>query len=120
MAIVGTSGSGKIAIINLIPRLYDVTKKRVLRRHRCAAARPCRPSKECRRGSETYLFNGTIRENLQYANPAATEEDMIAACKKANIYDFDIQAQELGLDTIKPRLKEPAARNSVFRLPGFY
>ncbi len=47
---------------------------------------------------ETYLFNGTIRENLLYAKPDATEE-LIEACKKANIYEF-IQNQELGLDTM--------------------
>ena len=47
---------------------------------------------------ETYLFNGTIRDNLQYAEPSATEEDMINALKKANIYDF-VSSQEKGLDT---------------------
>ena len=48
---------------------------------------------------ETYLFNGTIRENLLYAKPDATEEEMIEACKKANIYDF-IKNQAEGLDTM--------------------
>ena len=48
---------------------------------------------------ETYLFNGTIRDNLLYAKPDATEEELIEACKKANIYDF-VQNQELGLDTM--------------------
>ena len=48
---------------------------------------------------ETYLFNSTIRENLLYAKPDATEEEMIDACKKANIYDF-ISNQPDGLDTM--------------------
>ena len=48
---------------------------------------------------ETYLFNGSIRENLLYANPAATEAMMIDACKKANIWDF-IERQPDGLDTM--------------------
>jgi len=48
---------------------------------------------------ETYLFNGSIRDNLLYAKPDATEEDLIEACKKANIYDF-IQDQENGFDTM--------------------
>ena len=48
---------------------------------------------------ETYLFNGTIRENLLYAKPGATEEELINACKQANIYEF-IEKQELGLDTV--------------------
>ena len=101
MAIVGPSGSGKSTIINLIPRLYDVQSGSVrfddvdvrkldldlLRKNVGVVSQ------------ETYLFNGSIRENLQYANPEATEADMIEACKKANIYDF-IQAQEQGLDTL--------------------
>ncbi|MBR3538272.1 MAG: ATP-binding cassette domain-containing protein, partial [Eubacterium sp.] len=48
---------------------------------------------------ETYLFNGTIRENLLYACPEATEEDMIFALKRANVYDF-VEKQELGLDAM--------------------
>ena len=100
IAIVGPSGSGKSTIINLIPRLYDVNSGSVtfngvdvreldleyLRKNVGIVSQ------------ETYLFNGTIRQNLQYANPEATEEDMINALIKANIYDF-IQAQEKGLDT---------------------
>ncbi len=101
IAIVGPSGSGKSTIVNLIPRLYDVCGGRVtfdgvdvrqlelefLREHVGIVSQ------------ETYLFNGTIRENLLYARPDATEEQLIEACKKANIYDF-VQRQELGLDTM--------------------
>ena len=101
IAIVGPSGSGKSTIINLIPRLYDVQEGEVLfdgvnvkkldlgflRKNVGVVSQ------------ETYLFNGTIRENLLYAKEDATEEEMIEACKKANIYDF-IEAQETGLDTM--------------------
>ena len=101
IAIVGPSGSGKSTIINLIPRLYDVQGGQVLfdgvdvkkldlgflRKNVGVVSQ------------ETYLFNGTIRENLLYAKEDATEEEMIEACKKANIYDF-IEAQETGLDTM--------------------
>ena len=101
IAIVGPSGSGKSTIINLIPRLYDCQEGAVLfggtdvkkldlsflRRNVGIVSQ------------ETYLFNGTIRENLLYAKPDATEEELIAACKKANIYDF-VQKQELGLDAM--------------------
>ena len=100
IAIVGPSGSGKSTIINLIPRLYDVNSGSVtfdgvdvreldlafLRKNVGVVSQ------------ETYLFNGTIRDNLQYADPEATEEDMINALKKANIYDF-VSSQEKGLDT---------------------
>ena len=48
---------------------------------------------------DTYLFNGSIRENLLYARSDATEEELIEACRKANIYDF-IKQQEKGLDTL--------------------
>jgi ABC-type multidrug transport system, ATPase and permease components len=101
IAIVGPSGSGKSTIINLIPRLYDVQNGQVLfdgvdvkkldlgflRRNVGVVSQ------------ETYLFNGTIRENLLYAKEDATEEEMIEACRKANIYDF-IESQETGLDTM--------------------
>ena len=101
IAIVGPSGSGKSTIINLIPRLYDVGAGSVkfdgvdvrkldlgyLRQNVGIVSQ------------ETYLFNGTIRENLLYAKPDATEEELIEACKKANIYDF-VEKQEKGLDSM--------------------
>ena len=99
VAIVGPSGSGKSTMINLIPRLYDVDEGRVtfegidvrkldltwLRKQVGIVSQ------------ETYLFNGTIRENLLYAKEDATEEELIDALKKANIYDL-IEKQEEGLD----------------------
>jgi len=101
IAIVGPSGAGKSTIINLIPRLYDVTGGSVtldgvdvrdirlddLRRHIGIVSQ------------ETYLFNGSIRDNLLYACPEATEQQMIEACRKANILDF-VEAQPQGLDTV--------------------
>ena len=100
IAIVGPSGSGKSTIVNLIPRLWDVSSGVVrfdgndvrdldlyFLRSRIGVVT-----------QETYLFNGTIRENLRYAREDATEEDMIEACKKANIWDF-ISSQPAGLDT---------------------
>ena len=101
IAIVVPSGSGKSTIIYLIPRLYDVCGGEVtfdgidvrkldlefLRRNIGIVSQ------------ETYLFNGTIRDNLLYAKPDATEEELVEACKKANIYDF-VQSQEQGLDTM--------------------
>ena len=101
VAIVGPSGSGKSTIINLIPRLYDVQSGEV----KFGGTDVRKLSLEFLRrnvgivSQETYLFNGTIRENLLYAKSDATEEEMIEACKKANIYDF-IQSQETGLDTM--------------------
>ena len=100
IAIVGPSGSGKSTTVNLIPRLYDVTKGAVkfdgydVRDLDLSWLR----SNVGIVTQDTYLFNGTIRENLQYANINATQEQMEEACKKANIHDF-IMAQENGYDT---------------------
>lgn len=101
VAIVGPSGSGKSTMINLIPRLYDVQGGAVIfdgvdvREQDLAHLRENIGIVS----QETYLFNGTIRENLLYAKPDATDEELIEACKKANIYDF-IEKQELGLGAI--------------------
>ena len=101
IAIVGPSGSGKSTIINLIPRLYDVWDGTVtfdgtdVRKLDLAFLR----------GNigvvtqDTYLFNGTIRDNLLYVKPEATEEELIEALEKANVYDF-VKKQEKGLDTM--------------------
>ncbi len=101
VAIVGPSGSGKSTIVNLIPRLWDPTEGRVLfdgTDVRDLTLKSLRDEVGVVT-QETYLFNGTIRENLRYAKEDATEEEMIDACKKANIYDF-ISSQPDGLDTM--------------------
>ena len=101
VAIVGPSGAGKSTLMNLIPRLYDPVAGavefdgvdlrdldlRFLREQIGIVTQ------------DTYLFHGTIRENLLYAKADATDEELADACKKANIYDF-IQQQEKGLDTL--------------------
>ena len=100
IAIVGPSGSGKSTIVNLIPRLYDVDSGSVtfdgidVRKLDLKFLR----DQVGVVSQETYLFNGTIRENLLYAKPDATEEAMVEALKKANIWDF-IEKQEKGIDT---------------------
>ena len=99
-AIVGASGSGKSTIINFIPRLWDVQGGRVLiggvdvRDFDLTYLR----SQIGMVSQDTYLFNGTIRENLRYAKEDATDEELIAACRAAAIHDF-IAAQPDGYDT---------------------
>ncbi|MBE5800654.1 MAG: ABC transporter ATP-binding protein [Clostridiales bacterium] len=99
-AIVGPSGSGKSTIINFIPRLWDVGGGRVtiggvdVRDFDLTYLR----SQIGVVSQDTYLFNGTIRENLLYAKQDATEEELIAACKAASIHDF-IADQPDGYDT---------------------
>ena len=101
VAIVGPSGAGKSTIINLIPRLYDVTGGRILldgvdirkldlaflRQHIGVVTQ------------DTYLFNGTIREKLLYAKPDATQAEIEQACREANIHAF-ISGLPKGYDTV--------------------
>ena len=100
-AIVGPSGSGKSTVVNLIPRLYDVQDGRVtingvdVRYIDLTYLR----SKVGVVTQDTYLFNGTIKENLLYAKAEATDEELIEACKTANIYDFILNQPE-GFDTM--------------------
>lgn len=89
-AIVGTSGAGKSTIIGMIPRLYDVSDGCVkvagtdVRDFDLAYLRTNIGIVT----QDTYLFNGTILDNLLYAKPSATREEIENACKVANIYDF--------------------------------
>ena len=98
---VGPSGAGKSSLIGLIPRLYDVTGGQVLLDGvdvRQIDLRALRQSVGMVT-QDTYLFNGTIRDNLLYAKPEATQRQMEEACQKANIHAF-IAAQPLGYDTV--------------------
>ncbi len=101
IAIVGPSGSGKSTLINLIPRLYDAVGGSVLFDGRDVKTLDLGFLRKNIGivSQETYLFNGTIRDNLLYAKPDATEEELTEACRQANIYDF-IEKQETGLDTV--------------------
>ncbi len=100
-AIVGPSGSGKSTVVNLIPRLYDVLGGSVK-----IAGVDVRDFdlKYLRQQigvvtQDSYLFNGTIRENLLYAKEDASPEELEAACYIANLSDF-IRSQPEGLETM--------------------
>ena len=89
-AIVGPSGSGKSTVVNLIPRLYDVCAGSVT----IGGVDVRDIDLEYLRDAigvvtqDTYLFNGTILENLLYAREDATMEEIEHACKTANIHEF--------------------------------
>jgi ATP-binding cassette subfamily B protein len=100
-ALVGPSGAGKTTIGYLVPRLYDPTEGRVL-----LDGWDLRDiSADTLSGAvgmvmqETYLFHDTIRANLLYARPDASESQIESACSAANILSF-IQGLPDGLDTI--------------------
>lgn len=99
-AIVGPSGSGKSTVVNMLPRLYDVSGGSV-----SVAGVDVRDMDLTWLRSQigvvtqdTYLFNGTVLDNLRYAKQDATMEEIEEACKKANIHDFIIK-QPHGYDT---------------------
>ena len=101
IALIGLTGSGKTSFVNLIPRFYDVTSGAVrvdgqdvravdllsLRRQIGIVLQT------------SLLFSATIRENLAFGRPDATEEEIIAAAKAAQAYDF-IQHLTKGFDTV--------------------
>ena len=100
IAVIGGTGEGKSTLVNLIPRFYDATEGEVLvdginvkdypledLRHRIGMVL-----------QNNVLFSGTIRENLLWGNPDATEEEVIQAAKDAQAYDFIISFPK-GFDT---------------------
>ena len=100
LALVGPSGGGKSTICNLIPRFYNVQSGRItvdgvnvmditldsLRRNIGMVSQ------------NVFLFDGTVRDNIAYARPDASDEEIVEAAKKANIHDFILTLDD-GYDT---------------------
>lgn len=99
-ALVGPSGGGKTTTCSLLPRFYDVREGRVsidgadVRDVTLASLRRTVGIVQ----QDVYLFDGTIRDNILYGNPAATDAEVIEAAKRANIHDT-IMGFENGYDT---------------------
>jgi len=89
-AILGTTGSGKSTLVNLIPRFYEVSEGRILidgydiRDIKQESLR----SKISIVPQETILFSGTVKENISYGKPDASEEEIIEAAKAAQAHEF--------------------------------
>lgn len=99
-AIVGKSGSGKTTILNLISKLYDVADNSIFfddKDINLLTENSIR-SNIGEISQSPYIFNTSIRQNLLFAKPDASEEEIIDALKKAQIYD-DIMKMQDGLDT---------------------
>jgi len=99
-ALVGASGAGKSTMISLVPRLYDVLGGAVF-----IDGQDVRdwPLQELRKHigfvtQDTFLFNDTIRANLLYAKPEATDDELMDACRRAGISDFIAELKD-GLNT---------------------
>lgn len=95
VAVAGGSGSGKSTLLNLIPRFYDVDSGSITidgTQIKMVTLDSLR-KKIGYVGQDHYLFDGTIWENLIYGDPAATEEEIFSAAKKANAHDFILSLQ---------------------------
>jgi ATP-binding cassette subfamily B protein len=101
VALVGPSGAGKTTLTYLVPRLYDPTAGSIRIDGRDLRSLPLDDLAEVigMVTQETYLFHDTIKANLLYANPQATNEDLVSATQAANIHDFIAQLPD-GYQTI--------------------
>ncbi|MGN0529058.1 MAG: ABC transporter ATP-binding protein [Eubacterium sp.] len=101
VGIIGSTGCGKSSLVNLIPRLYDVTAGEVLvdgvnvKDYDLKALRDLTGVVL----QKNILFTGTIKENIRWGKSDATDEEIIAACKAAQAHDF-IMRQPDGYDTV--------------------
>ena len=100
VGILGGTGSGKTSLVSLIPRLYEADKGAVLVGGRPVAAYTMERLRESVSMvlQKNTLFTGTIRENLLWGNPQATEEELWAACRAACADEF-LERMPDGLDT---------------------
>ncbi len=101
VAIVGPSGAGKSTLLNLVPRLYDVTGGTLEidgRDIRTVTQESLRQAIGVV-NQDPHMFHDTVGANLRYANPDATDEQLIAAAKAARIFDV-IDALPEGFDTV--------------------
>jgi len=101
VAVLGATGSGKSSLVNLIPRFYDVDEGRVtldgvdvrdMTREALRAQVSVAPQR-------TVLFSVSIRDNIRYGRPDATDDEVIAAAKAAQAHEF-IMGQPQGYDTL--------------------
>jgi subfamily B ATP-binding cassette protein MsbA len=90
VAVVGPSGAGKTTLLSLLPRLYDVTEGRVLvdgvdvRDYSLHALRSSIAIVQ----QDTFIFTGTVRDNIAYGRPNASDREIVAAAKAAHAHEF--------------------------------
>ncbi|MDE7207551.1 MAG: ATP-binding cassette domain-containing protein, partial [Lachnospiraceae bacterium] len=101
VAIVGPTGAGKTTLINLLMRFYDVQEGHIfIDNHEiCGVTRSSLRKAYAMVLQDTWLFQGTVFENIAYGRQGATKEDVIAAAKAAKIHSY-IKRLPQGYDTI--------------------
>lgn len=111
IALVGPTGAGKTTIVNLISRFYDVTSGKIrVDDHDIQAVTLASLRRQMGvMTQDTFLFSGTIRENICYGRQDATDEEMIAAAKAVHAHEF-IMEMEKGYDT---EVSERGAKLSI-------
>lgn len=96
VALVGPSGGGKTTICSLLPRFYDVTAGRItidgkdIRRLTLKSLRSQIGTVQ----QDVYLFDGTIKDNIAYGKPGASDKEIIEAARRASIHDFIMELPE--------------------------
>jgi ATP-binding cassette subfamily B protein len=90
IALVGPTGSGKSTLVNLLAAFYEANSGRIAidGQDISAVSLQSLRAQISVVSQEAFLFNGTVRENILYGNPAATEEQLLAASRAANGHDF--------------------------------
>lgn len=101
VALVGPSGSGKTTLVSLLPRLYDVSGGRIMIDGVDLRDYQLRPLREAIAvvQQDSFIFSGTVRDNLCYGRPKACEEEMVNAARAANAHEF-ISALPDGYETV--------------------
>jgi ATP-binding cassette subfamily B protein len=101
VALVGVSGGGKSTMVSLVPRLYDVTAGRVLLDGHDVRELTLRSLRAAIGvvAQDPHLFHESIGDNLRYAEPTATTDDLVAACRAARILDTIAELPD-GFDTV--------------------
>ncbi len=128
VALVGPSGAGKSTIASLLLRLYDPTSGRILLDGRDSRSFPLTSlrSQMAIVMQDVFLFGGTIRENIAYGKPGATEEEITDAARRANAWDFiqnfpqklDTVVGERGIQLSGGQRQRIAIARAVLRNPG--
>ena len=123
IGIIGGTGSAKTTLVQLIPRLYDVTGGRII-----VGGNDVRDYTFSNLRDEVsmvlqknVLFSGTIKENLKWGNENATDEQIVEACKAAQAYDFIMSFPD-GLETMLGQggVNVSGGQSKDFVLPGSY